>query len=49
MQNIDEVHIEIDLLQGTEQGVQTLRERLYKLSARLALARKHAKELENDF
>ena len=31
LQNIDEIHIEIDVLQNSANGVKTLKERLYKL------------------
>ena len=40
MQNIDEINIEIDVLQTTDNGVKQLKERLYKLNGRLAMARK---------
>ena len=40
LQSIDEIHIEIDVLQGSANGVNQLRERLYKLNGRLAMARK---------
>lgn len=49
LQNIDEIHIEIDVLQNSASGVNTLKERLYKLQARLAMAKKHAKELDLEF
>ena len=31
LQNIDEIHIEIDVLQNSASGIMTLKERLYKL------------------
>ena len=40
LQSIDEVHIEIDVLQDTPSGISALKERLYKLNGRLAMARK---------
>ena len=40
LQSIDEIHIEIDVLQGTSNGIDQLKERLYKLNGRLAMARK---------
>lgn len=49
LQNIDEIHIEIDVLQNTEQGVDQLRQRLYKLNGRLAMARKQSKDLDLEF
>jgi hypothetical protein len=48
-QNVDELHIEIDVLAQTPNGVHTLKERLYKLKARFALAKNHAKKLDQDF
>ena len=42
MQNIDEINIEIDVLQTSDNGVMQLKERLYKLNGRLAMARKQA-------
>ena len=49
LQSIDEIHIEIDVLQSTPNGVNTLRERLYKLNGRLAMARKQSKDLDLEF
>lgn len=48
-QNVDELHIEIDLLQDTPQGIQTLKERLYQLKARHAVEKNQAKQLDSEF
>ena len=49
LQSIDEIHIEIDVLQTSDNGVKALKERLYKLNGRLAMARKQAKDLDLEF
>lgn len=49
LQSIDEIHIEIDVLQTSENGIMALKERLYKLNGRLAMARKHSKDLDLEF
>ena len=43
------MHIEIDVLQNTPNGINQLKERLYKLNGRLAMARKQSKELDLEF
>ena len=48
-QNVDELHIEIDLLQNTPPGIQTLKERLYQLKARHAVEKNQAKVLDSEF
>ena len=48
-QNVDELHIEIDLLQTTPQGILTLKERLYQLKARYAVEKNQAKQLDSEF
>ena len=37
------------MLQGTPNGINQLKERLYKLNGRLAMARKQSKELDLEF
>ena len=49
LQNVDEIHIEIDVLCQTPAGVAQLKERLHKLRLRLALQQQTYDSLTNDF
>eukprot|EP00347_Sterkiella_histriomuscorum_P020316 403338277 len=49
LQNVDEVHIEIDVLAQTPQGINTLKERYAKLMMRFELERKRYDALEKEY
>lgn len=49
LQNVDEVHIEIDVLAQTPQGINTLKERYAKLMMRFEMERKRYDALEKEY
>ena len=49
MQNVDEIHIEIDALSTTPQGVQTLRERYARMMDRFTKEKERGENYENEF
>lgn len=49
LQNVEEVHIEIDVLAQTMQGINTLKERYAKLMMRYELERKRYDSLEKEY
>lgn len=49
MQNVDEIHIEIDTLSTTPHGVQTLKNRYAKMMDRFAKEKERNEQYENEF
>ena len=49
LQNVDELHIEIDVLSQTPPGIEQLRTRLQKLRQRLAFQQSQYDRLSDDF
>ena len=49
LQNVEEVHIEIDVLSQTQQGINTLKEKYAKLLMRYELERKRYDGLEKEY